>query len=73
MPHETFPTTTESVPQFHPISNGKLGVFILLGAELMFFATLIGAFLVFRLGSVTWPPPSQMDIRLPRAVTGVTA
>jgi heme/copper-type cytochrome/quinol oxidase subunit 3 len=35
----------------------------------MFFAGLIGAFLVFRLGSEVWPPPLQP--RLPVAVTGV--
>lgn len=40
-----------------------------LGAEAMFFASLIGAFLVFRLGSTTWPPPFQP--RLPVVVTGV--
>jgi cytochrome c oxidase subunit 3 len=44
-------------------------MFIFLGAEVMFFAGLIGAFLVFRLGSEAWPPPSQP--RLPVAVTGV--
>jgi cytochrome c oxidase subunit 3 len=42
---------------------------IFLGAEAMFFAGLIGAFLVFRLGSVTWPPSGQP--RLPIAVTTI--
>ena len=54
-----------------PLSNARLAILALLGAEIMFFAGLIGAYLVFRLGSITWPPPSQIDIRLPRAVTGV--
>jgi heme/copper-type cytochrome/quinol oxidase subunit 3 len=40
-----------------------------LGAEAMFFAGLIGAFLVFRFGSVMWPPPGQPY--LPVGVTGV--
>ena len=30
-----------------------------LGAEAMFFAGLIGAFLVFRIASPVWPPPFQ--------------
>ncbi len=54
-----------------PISNARLAMLILLGAEIMFFAGLIGTFLVFRLGSVTWPPPSQIDVRLPIGVTGL--
>ena len=54
-----------------PISNARLAVLVLLGAEIMFFAGLVGTFLVFRLGSVTWPPPSQADVRLPIGVTGL--
>ncbi len=54
-----------------PTSNARLAILILLGAEIMFFAGLIGTFLVFRLGSVTWPPPSQADVRLPIGVTGI--
>lgn len=51
------------------ISNARLGLLMFLAAEAMFFAGLIGAFLVFRLGSPAWPPPFQP--RLPVAVTGV--
>jgi heme/copper-type cytochrome/quinol oxidase subunit 3 len=40
-----------------------------LGAEAMFFAGLMGAFLVFRVGSPVWPPPFQP--RLPATVTFV--
>lgn len=54
-----------------PTSNARLAILIVLGAEIMFFAGLIGTFLVFRLGSVTWPPPSQADVRLPIGVTGI--
>ncbi len=53
-----------------PFSNAKLGVLILLGAETMLFVGLIGAFLVFRMGNVTWPPLSHVDIRLPNLLTG---
>ena len=49
-------------------SNAWLGMVMLLGAEAMFFAGLIGAFLVFRLSSAVWPPPFQ-----PRLPTGITA
>jgi cytochrome c oxidase subunit 3 len=50
-------------------SNAWLAVLMFLGAEAMFFAGLIGAYIVFRLGSPVWPPPFQP--RLPIAVTGV--
>ncbi|MFQ5960839.1 MAG: heme-copper oxidase subunit III [Candidatus Methylomirabilales bacterium] len=56
-------------PARRPISNARLGMLIFLGAEAMFFAGLIGAFLVFRLGSATWPPAGQPY--LPVGVTGV--
>ena len=46
-----------------------LAVLMLLGAEAMFFAGLIGAFLVFRIANPVWPPPFQP--RLPIEVTGV--
>lgn len=51
------------------VSNARLGLLMFLGAEAMFFAGLIGAFLVFRIGSSTWPPPFQP--RLPVLVTGI--
>lgn len=51
------------------VSNAHLGMLIFIAAEAMFFTGLIGAFLVFRFGSVTWPPVDQP--RLPVAVTGV--
>jgi cytochrome c oxidase subunit III len=50
-------------------SNAWVAVLMFLGAEAMFFAGLIGAYLVFRLGSPLWPPPFQP--RLPVGVTGV--
>lgn len=50
-------------------NNAWLAVLMFLGAEAMFFAGLIGAFIVFRLGSPVWPPPFQP--RLPLGVTGV--
>ncbi len=51
-----------------PIDRAFLGLLIFLGAEIMFFAGLISAFLILRAGSVAWPPPNQP--RLPLFVTG---
>ncbi|MGE3536357.1 MAG: heme-copper oxidase subunit III [Candidatus Tectimicrobiota bacterium] len=51
------------------LNNACLGMLIFLGAETMFFVGLIGAFLVFRLAIVPWPP-TEMP-RLPIEVTGV--
>ncbi len=59
------------IAENRPFSNAKLGVLILLGAETMLFAGLIGTFLVYRMGNVTWPPLSHADIQLPRLVTGI--
>ena len=54
-----------------PLSNARLAILVLLGAETMLFSGLIGTFLVFRVGNVTWPPPSHIGIELPRVVTGI--
>jgi cytochrome c oxidase subunit III len=52
-----------------PINNARVGVMLFIGAEGMFFAGLLSAFLVFRTGSAAWPPPFQP--RLPIVVTAV--
>ena len=57
---------TRSAP---PVSNARIAVVALLVAESMLFSGLIGAYLVFRVGTVTWPPPNLP--RLPLAVTWV--
>ena len=59
------------IHQHSPLSNARLGVLVLLGAETMLFSGLIGTFLVFRVGNVTWPPPSHIGIELPRVITGI--
>lgn len=38
-----------------PISNGKLGVWLFLGTEIMFFTGLVGSYIVLRLGANNWP------------------
>ncbi len=50
-------------------SNARLAILMFIAAETMFFAGLIGAFIVFRLAGPEWPPPFQP--RLPVAVTGM--
>lgn len=42
-----------------PLKAVRVGVALLIGAELMFFAGLISAFLVFRGSAVAWPPLGQ--------------
>lgn len=51
------------------IGNAFLAMMLFIGADVMFFAGLIGAFIVFRFGAENWPPPGQP--RLPIGVTGV--
>jgi cytochrome c oxidase subunit III len=56
-------------PPAPPVSNARIAVVTLLVAESMFFSGLIGAYLIFRLGTPMWPPPNLP--RLPLAVTWV--
>ncbi len=47
-------------PRKEPVvSNAVLGMLMFLAFEAMFFAGLLGVFLVFRLGSTSWPPPGE--------------
>ncbi len=43
-------------PAAPPVSNTRVAIAMFLVAESMFFAGLVGAYLVFRVGSVVWPP-----------------
>lgn len=49
--------------------NLRLAVLVFIGTESMFFATLISALFVLRLGMVAWPPP--LEPRLPVVLTGI--
>ncbi len=51
-----------------PVSNTRVAMAMFLVAESMFFAGLIGAYLVLRVGSVVWPPAG-----LPALPLGVTS
>ncbi len=52
-----------------PVSNARLGMWMLIATETMFFGGMVGAFLVLRLSAPVWPPPLQP--RLPVAVTAL--
>jgi cytochrome c oxidase subunit III len=54
-------------PGAPPVSNARIAVITLLVAETMLFSGLIGAYIIFRVGSVAWPPPNLP--RLPIVVT----
>lgn len=47
-----------------PIPNGKLAVWLFLSTEIMFFAALIGSYIVLRFGapSGTWPSPHSVHL-----------
>ena len=59
----------EPTPRQPRLDNARVAMLFFLAAESMFFAGLISAFLVLRLGAPMWPPPLQP--RLPVLVTGL--
>lgn len=48
-----------------PIPNGKLCLWLFLSTEIMFFAGLIGAYIVLRFGAPTWPTPHDVHLSEP--------
>jgi cytochrome c oxidase subunit 3 len=52
------------------IPNGKVGMWLFLGSEVMFFTGLIGAYIVLRLGGrEAWADPTAADYPLSTALT----
>lgn len=54
--------------QYHPglpISNGKLFMWLFLSTEIMFFAALIGVFIVIRFGAPVWPATHEVHLSEP--------
>jgi cytochrome c oxidase subunit 3 len=51
-----------------PINNGKLFLWLFLSTEIMFFAALIGVYIVLRFGSPAWPTPSEVHLSEPVGV-----
>lgn len=48
-----------------PLRNGKLFMWLFLSTEIMFFAGLIGSYIVLRFGSPTWPRPHDVHLSEP--------
>lgn len=48
-----------------PIANGKLIIWLFLSTEIMFFAALIGVYIVIRFGAPTWPIPHEVHLSEP--------
>ncbi|MGH7279750.1 MAG: cytochrome c oxidase subunit 3, partial [Candidatus Rokuibacteriota bacterium] len=59
----------DPAPRRPLLDNLRLALLFFIGAETMFFAALISALFVLRLGMAVWPPP--LEPRLPVEVTGV--
>lgn len=57
---------TKELPKIEP---AMLGILLFIVVELMFFAGLISAFLVFRFSPIQWPPAGQP--RLPIEITAI--
>ena len=48
-----------------PLTNGKLIVWLFLSTEIMFFAGLIGTYIVLRFGAPMWPKPHDVHLSEP--------
>lgn len=48
-----------------PIPNSKTCVWLFLSTEIMFFAGLIGTYIVLRFGAVAWPKPHDVHLSEP--------
>jgi cytochrome c oxidase subunit 3 len=48
-----------------PMSNGKTFMWLFLSTEIMFFAALIGTYIVLRFGAPVWPTPHQVHLSEP--------
>jgi cytochrome c oxidase subunit 3 len=60
----------ESAPKFEyqpalPIPNGKTCLWLFLSTEIMFFAGLIGTYIVLRFGAMAWPAPHDVHLSEP--------
>jgi heme/copper-type cytochrome/quinol oxidase subunit 3 len=48
------------------IPNGKLGMWLFLASEVMFFTGLLGAYIILRAGLSSWPHPGE-ELNIPAA------
>jgi cytochrome c oxidase subunit 3 len=66
MSHETHGSAQAF--QYHPglpIPNGKTFMWLFLSTEIMFFAGLIGTYIVLRFGAPAWPQPHDVHLSEP--------
>jgi cytochrome c oxidase subunit 3 len=61
---------SHSAPKFAyqpalPIPNGKTCLWLFLSTEIMFFAGLIGTYIVLRFGAIAWPAPHDVHLSEP--------
>lgn len=55
MSHSTSEQAGSNLKMGLPIPNSKLGMWLFLGTEIMFFTAFIGSYIVLRMGSKGWP------------------
>jgi len=48
-----------------PLSRGKLIMWLFLSTEIMFFAALLGSYVVLRFGAAVWPKPHHVHLSEP--------
>ena len=48
-----------------PLSRGKLFMWLFLSTEIMFFAALLGSYVVLRFGALQWPKPHHVHLSEP--------
>jgi cytochrome c oxidase subunit III len=63
MSHE--PALKLQYQQALPIPNGKTCLWLFLSTEIMFFAGLIGTYIVLRFGAIAWPQPHDVHLSEP--------
>ena len=54
----TYPATPHGVLNTG-VNTGKLGMWVFLASEIMFFTALIGSYIVLRMGADSWPAPGD--------------
>jgi cytochrome c oxidase subunit 3 len=62
--HHDHHLTLEYQPAL-PIPNGKVIMWLFLSTEIMFFAALIGMYIVLRFGASVWPTPAEVHLSEP--------
>ena len=48
-----------------PLTRGKLIMWLFLSTEIMFFAALLGSYVVLRFGAAVWPKPHHVHLSEP--------